>query len=196
MTWPDGRQYDGEWKNGKMEGAGKMAYKSGKVEEGTWSEGKLAAQVASASSEVEKKTREKEKAKEKKQTETPKEPVNQAKVTPASVPRIDDVKPEPPIAPSKNTDKNSEAAPKPATPTNPPAPSPSGGAGGTLTVTGPRDYEIYSDGLFMGNLPAKLRLNAGRHSIEFRKPGYQEYRREIVVSDGSELTLVPPKLKK
>jgi hypothetical protein len=36
MTWPDGRQYTGHFRNGKMDGAGKMTYADGKVEDGTW----------------------------------------------------------------------------------------------------------------------------------------------------------------
>lgn len=38
MTWPDGRQYAGRFVNGKMDGAGKMTYADGKIEDGTWSQ--------------------------------------------------------------------------------------------------------------------------------------------------------------
>ena len=38
--WPDGRKYDGEWKNGKQHGVGVYTSASGKTKKGQWSEGK------------------------------------------------------------------------------------------------------------------------------------------------------------
>jgi hypothetical protein len=39
-TWPDGKVYTGEWRNGKMHGEGKMKVK-GKTVKGTWENGKI-----------------------------------------------------------------------------------------------------------------------------------------------------------
>lgn len=36
MTWLDGRMYMGRFRNGKMDGQGKMTYPDGHVEEGQW----------------------------------------------------------------------------------------------------------------------------------------------------------------
>ena len=43
FEWPDGRKYDGEWKNGKQHGVGVYTSASGKTKKGQWSEGKRAA---------------------------------------------------------------------------------------------------------------------------------------------------------
>jgi uncharacterized protein len=51
--------------------------------------------------------------------------------------------------------------------------------------------DIFVDGAFVGNSPAKVRLGAGKHTIEIREPGFKVYKREIMVSAGSELTLRP-----
>jgi hypothetical protein len=49
--------------------------------------------------------------------------------------------------------------------------------------------EVYADGEFVGNPPAKLKLKEGRHVIEVKKTGCKSYQREIKVSAGSDLTL-------
>ncbi len=49
--------------------------------------------------------------------------------------------------------------------------------------------EIFADGAFMGNSPAKLKLKAGPHVIEIKASGAKPYRREITVTAGSELNL-------
>ncbi len=51
--------------------------------------------------------------------------------------------------------------------------------------------EVFVDGAFVGNLPTKLRLVEGAHVIEVKKPGFKDYRRELKVTGGSELTLRP-----
>lgn len=62
--------------------------------------------------------------------------------------------------------------------------------GGLLTVTATDvSYEVYADGSFVGNPPAKMRLPEGPHLIEVKKTGFRDYRREIKISNGSELTL-------
>ena len=41
FTWPDGRQYDGNWKNGRQDGEGKFYNpKNKKWKKGIWKEGK------------------------------------------------------------------------------------------------------------------------------------------------------------
>jgi len=49
--------------------------------------------------------------------------------------------------------------------------------------------EVFVDGAFMGNTPAKLKLAEGLHLIEVKKAGFKEYRKTIQVSDGSELSV-------
>ncbi len=49
--------------------------------------------------------------------------------------------------------------------------------------------EIFADGAFMGNSPAKLKLKEGPHVIEVKAAGAKAYRREISVTAGSELNL-------
>lgn len=49
--------------------------------------------------------------------------------------------------------------------------------------------DVFLDGAFVGNAPAKLKLDPGSHVIEVKKPGFKDFRKEIKVSEGSELTL-------
>jgi TPR repeat protein len=49
--------------------------------------------------------------------------------------------------------------------------------------------EIYVDGAFVGNAPAKLKLSEGNHVIEVKKTGFDDFRREVRVTAGSVLTL-------
>jgi hypothetical protein len=50
-------------------------------------------------------------------------------------------------------------------------------------------FEVFADGAFVGNSPAKLKLSEGPHIIEVRKEGFKDYKKEIRVADGSELNL-------
>jgi hypothetical protein len=50
-------------------------------------------------------------------------------------------------------------------------------------------YEIFVDGLFVGNTPAKVKLAEGAHVVEVKKSGFKDYRREIKITEGSELSL-------
>jgi TPR repeat protein len=64
------------------------------------------------------------------------------------------------------------------------------GPGGLLSVAAQDvTYEVYVDGSFVGNPLAKLRLQEGTHVVEVKKPGFRDYRKEIKVSNGSELNL-------
>jgi hypothetical protein len=50
-------------------------------------------------------------------------------------------------------------------------------------------YEIFVDGAFVGNTPAKVKLTEGSHVVEVKKSGFKDYRKQITISAGSELTL-------
>lgn len=39
--WPDGKKYQGHWKNGKRHGQGTMTLPSGKVKRGQWRDGRF-----------------------------------------------------------------------------------------------------------------------------------------------------------
>ena len=41
MTYATGTVYEGEWKNGKFDGDGKLTYADGTVCEGHWEKGQL-----------------------------------------------------------------------------------------------------------------------------------------------------------
>jgi len=49
--------------------------------------------------------------------------------------------------------------------------------------------EVFVDGSFFGNPPARLKLKDGTHLIEVKKPGFKDYRKEITVTSGSDLNL-------
>lgn len=50
--------------------------------------------------------------------------------------------------------------------------------------------DIFVDGSFVGNPPAKLCLPPGPHTVQIRTPGLPEVKREITVISGAELRLV------
>ena len=61
---------------------------------------------------------------------------------------------------------------------------------GVVNVSAPDDsYEIFVDGSFVGNTPAKVKLTEGTHTIEVKKAGLKDYRKQISITEGSELTL-------
>jgi TPR repeat protein len=51
--------------------------------------------------------------------------------------------------------------------------------------------DLFVDGAFVGNSPAKLRLAEGAHVLQIKKSGFKDYRCELKVTAGSELTLHP-----
>ena len=92
----------------------------------------------------------------------------------------------------------SKAAGEPAVPAGKPSPPASGDAptAPTVSKTGlvnvtaeDQSQEIYVDNAFVGNAPAKLKLAEGLHVVEVKKPGFRDYRKEVKVSEESELTL-------
>jgi len=71
-----------------------------------------------------------------------------------------------------------------------PASSTEGAKTGYVTVKADDDHcEVFVDGAFVGNSPAKLKLVEGLHVIEVKKSGFKDYRRELKVMPGSDLTL-------
>jgi TPR repeat protein len=50
-------------------------------------------------------------------------------------------------------------------------------------------YDVYLDGAYVGNAPAKLKLDPGTHLVEVKKAGFKDFRKEIKVPEGSELSL-------
>jgi len=61
---------------------------------------------------------------------------------------------------------------------------------GFLTVKADDEtYDVYLDGTFVGNAPAKLKLVPGLHTIEVKKSGFKDFRKQITISEGSELSL-------
>jgi len=61
---------------------------------------------------------------------------------------------------------------------------------GTVSVTStPEGAEVYSDGAFVGNAPASLKLAAGKHTIRVTAASYKEWSRDVTVTAGSEAKL-------
>jgi TPR repeat protein len=50
-------------------------------------------------------------------------------------------------------------------------------------------YDVYLDGAYVGNAPAKLKLDPGAHVIDVKKAGFKDFHKEIKVTEGSELSL-------
>jgi len=60
----------------------------------------------------------------------------------------------------------------------------------SISVTSkPDGGEIYVDDAFVGNAPAELKLVAGIHQIRVTLPGHQEWKRQIEILEGSEISL-------
>ena len=61
---------------------------------------------------------------------------------------------------------------------------------GFVTVkTGEDSSEVYVDGAFVGNPPARLKLAPGAHVVEVKKPGFKDYHKEVTVGAGADLNL-------
>jgi TPR repeat protein len=61
---------------------------------------------------------------------------------------------------------------------------------GVVNISAADDsYEIFVDGAFVGNTPAKVKLTEGAHVVEVKKAGFKDYRKQIKITEGSELTL-------
>ena len=70
------------------------------------------------------------------------------------------------------------------------SPTPSAGKQGSVSInSNEEEAEVLVDGSFVGNAPAKLKLAEGTHVIEVKKDGYKPFKKEIKVTEGSELNL-------
>lgn len=87
--------------------------------------------------------------------------------------------------PGQTTRTNTAPA---ATSTVPP-PSPPVSTGSVSVTAASEGCEVFVDGSFVGNAPAKLKLSAGAHTIEVKKTGFKDYRRELTVGPEADLTL-------
>ena len=58
-------------------------------------------------------------------------------------------------------------------------------------VSEPDGADVYLDGTFVSSTPATLELPAGDYQVSVRLTGYQEWKRDLRVLGGSELTLRP-----
>jgi PEGA domain-containing protein len=56
-------------------------------------------------------------------------------------------------------------------------------------VSTPDGAEVYVDGAFVGNVPAVLKLPAGKHTIRVSKAGFKDWSREITVQTESDVSL-------
>jgi TPR repeat protein len=84
----------------------------------------------------------------------------------------------------------SDSGPGPAAAGQPSTVSVEASKPGLLNVKAEDDsYEIYVDGGFVGNAPARVKVGEGAHVVEVKKPGYKDYRKQITITEGSELTL-------
>ena len=67
---------------------------------------------------------------------------------------------------------------------------PGGVSSGIVTIRAEDETaEVYVDGASVGNAPAKVNLDPGIHAIAVKKPGFKEYRKELKVTAGAELTV-------
>lgn len=69
------------------------------------------------------------------------------------------------------------------------APAASGKIGFVMVKGDDEAAEVFADGEFVGNIPAKLKLSEGAHVIEVKKAGFKDYQKKIKVGDSAELTL-------
>jgi TPR repeat protein len=85
---------------------------------------------------------------------------------------------------------NSTPATTSAQTTSPAAATSTDSTFGVVNVKADDDTcEIFVDGAFVGNTPAKVKLMEGAHAIVVRKAGCKDYQRLITITGGSELTL-------
>lgn len=53
----------------------------------------------------------------------------------------------------------------------------------------PTGADVFADGDFVGNSPAVLKLEPGKHTVAVRSPGYTDWSKDITVQSGSEVQL-------
>jgi len=70
-----------------------------------------------------------------------------------------------------------------------PEPAAGGKTGSVIVKADDESSEVFVDGAFVGNAPARLKLAEGNHLIEVKLAGHKDYRKQIAVGDGAELNL-------
>ena len=85
----------------------------------------------------------------------------------------------------------SSAAQTADTSNEPDASQPSAGFGTVAITSDPDGAEIYVDGKFVGDAPAKLKLTAGNHTMSLKVAGYAEWKRTLEILKDSHVTLKP-----
>jgi TPR repeat protein len=92
--------------------------------------------------------------------------------------------------PAKTDSRTSTSGTRQTSPTNTASGHSGASKTGLVNVNAEDDsYEIFVDGSFVGNTPAKVKLAEGAHVVEVKKPGFKDYRKQIKITEGSELTL-------
>jgi PEGA domain/PDZ domain len=89
--------------------------------------------------------------------------------------------------PTAVSNSNVAAAPPPSSQTIVPAAQAQGSStGSVLTInSAPVGADIFVDDDFVGNTPSTIRVPLGRHAITVRKPGFQDWLRNVNFSGGS-----------
>ena len=93
------------------------------------------------------------------------------------------------FVPSKGIAHTATNAPPPASAGAKPATAGQGKTGVVMVKADDENQEIYVDGAFVGNTPARLKLAEGLHLIEVKKTGFKAYSKQVMVGEGEELTL-------
>jgi hypothetical protein len=91
-----------------------------------------------------------------------------------------------------NTDKGQAPAPtdpQPATASPAPQASAVSTTGMVEVRSNPDGAEVFTDGAFIGNAPATLRLAPGQHTIKVTQAGFKDWSRDVTVQAGSEAHL-------
>lgn len=89
-----------------------------------------------------------------------------------------------PVGVTTATVKNSEASQTTAA-TASSSPAQDSEVGVVNVVSVPDGGDIYVDDNFVGNAPATLKLDSGKHVIVIKESGYQEWQRELTISGGT-----------
>jgi hypothetical protein len=95
-----------------------------------------------------------------------------------------------PVGVTTTVSKEKEAEPpQPATQPQPGAQTQAGEVGTVSVTSDPAGADVYSDGSFVGNAPATLKLAPGKHSVQVKEKGFNDWARDITVDRGEELRL-------
>ena len=96
-----------------------------------------------------------------------------------------------PLPAAKQNSENESPAEKPPS-TRAFSSAPAGSESGVLTLSCDTDgAEIYIDGKFVGDTPSTISLVSGTHQIAIKAKGKKDWKRELEVMKGSQVTLHP-----